>query len=191
MENGTASHKSDPTALTTAQLFREIELISAQLDDAKSTAAHELLMTKELLENEQRARNHISTEKFKSIETQLSMIEKQRVEQKSDTKAAVDAALIAQKEAVQEQTIASGLSIAKSEAATAKQLEQLSTTFTTAIQGVTVPLNDLKERVGTMEAVKQGGKEALYAVYTFAAFLVLLIVIGGAIAAMRVLGGES
>jgi hypothetical protein len=101
----------------------------------------------------------VENERFRSVAQQLTLVERQRVEQKEDTKAAVDAALIAQKEAVKEQTIASEKSIAKSEAATTKQLDQQAVTFRTAIDGVLVILNDLKERVGRLEAMKQGGTE--------------------------------
>lgn len=111
-------------------------------------------------------------------------MERQRVEQKKDTKDAVDAALAAAKEAVKEQTTASERAIAKSENSTAEQLKQLNTTFATAIGGVTANHDDLKERVGRIEAIKQGGQETIGGVYAFAAFLAVLLVIGGAIAAV-------
>jgi cobalamin biosynthesis Mg chelatase CobN len=101
----------------------------------------------------------IVAEKFRSVDQQLELVERQRVEQKKDTKDAVDAALTAQKEAVREQTTASERAIAKSEAAMTKQLEQLGETFKTAIGGLTDALADLKDRVTAIEAVKQGGRE--------------------------------
>jgi len=131
----------DPTTLTTQQLLREIsslrELMRTSLDGTRE----------------------ITQEKFRSVERYLEQAEGQRVEQKADTKAAVDAALSAAKEAVKEQTIASERAIAKSEAATSKQLEQQSATFSTAIGGVTVALGDVKDRVGKIEYVKQGAAE--------------------------------
>lgn len=129
---------SDPSELTTKQLLREItilrELINAMFDGSQ----------------------RITEEKFNAVTGQFNLIERQRVEQKADTKAAVDAALTAQKEAVKEQTTASERAIAKSEAATKEQLTQLSATFTQAIKGLTDILNDTKERVSKSESASQG-----------------------------------
>ena len=80
----------------------------------------------------------LTTERFNAAE-------RLRVEQKKDTKDAVDAALSAAKEAVKEQTTASERSIAKSEGATSKQLDQIQETFTTAIDGLRRSIDDLKE----------------------------------------------
>jgi hypothetical protein len=152
----------DPTTLTTDALHREVKAL------------------RELIESELQATSQVTFEKFRSIETQLSLVEAQRIEQKADTKAAIDAALTAQKEQVREQVIASERAIAKSEAATSKQLEQLTTTFQTAIGGATDAIADVKERVGRIENVKVGGQEKVTAVYAFTAFLVtLLLVVGG------------
>jgi hypothetical protein len=98
-------------------------------------------------------------EKFISVDTQFELIERQRVEQKMDTKAAVDAALAAAKEAVKEQTTASDRSITKSETATSEQLKQMNVTFTTAIQGIATPISDIKDRVTALEAVRLGRNE--------------------------------
>lgn len=167
----------DPSTLTTAQLLREIEILRGSIDDKVEARQREMVVAQELSEAKLRGEINLTAQRFDAFTNQLELIERQRVEQKSDTKAAVDAALIAQKEAVQEQTIASGLSIAKSEAATAKQLDQQSVTFTTAISGVTktssdqkdafnISIGDLKERlsaldlkVGAIESTKAGAIE--------------------------------
>lgn len=140
----------DPTILTTEQLERAIGNL------------------KDLMGSELRAEHDLCNEKFHSVNKTLTLIESQRVEQKQDTKAAVDAALAAAKEAVKEQTTASALSITKSETATAEQLRQLSTTFTTANTGLTLLLNDLKTRVERIENLKQGGKDTLTGLYALA-----------------------
>lgn len=101
-----------------------------------------------------------TAEKFRSVATQFELIERQRAEQKVDTKQAVDAALTAQKEAVKEQTTASERAIAKSETATAKQIDQMAITNVTAISGVISTLNDIKERVAKIEALRLGGEGA-------------------------------
>jgi hypothetical protein len=87
-------------------------------------------------------------------------VERQRLEQKKDTKDAVDAALAAAKEAVAANTSSSEKSITKSETATSEQLKQLNVTFTTANVGLLSNFNDLKDRVGKIEAAKQGARDA-------------------------------
>lgn len=155
----------DPTVLTTEQLLREVERV------------------KDLLMAELSGLHETVTEKFRSVDQQLSLVERQRVEQKKDTKDAVDAALTAQKEAVREQTAASERAIAKSEAATTKQIEQLTITFTTAIKGVTDLLSDTKDRVGKIESVRQGAGDALGVSANVAAFLVgTLLTVAGLVA---------
>ena len=112
----------DPTILTTEQLLREIatlkELFSTSLD----------------------GHNMVNVQRFLNVETQLNQAERQRVEQKQDTKAAVDAALAAAKEAV-----------GKSETSTKEQLTQLSTTFTTAQSAMTQSVVGLTTRVERIE----------------------------------------
>ncbi len=128
----------DPTVLTTEQLLREI----ARLE--------------RLMETQISGLRDLIGEKFISVETQFALIERQRVEQKKDTKDAVDAALAAAKEAVKEQTTASDRSITKSETATSEQLKQLLATFTTATSGITDNISDVKERISRIETLKQG-----------------------------------
>jgi hypothetical protein len=123
----------DPTLLTTEALHREV------------------LRLQELLETFIRGKNEVTEEKFASIKVQMDLIERQRVEQKQDTKAAVDAALAAAKEAVKEQTTASERAIAKSETATTKSIDQLGDKFDTAVDGLRREIGDVKERVTAAE----------------------------------------
>ena len=128
----------------------------------------------------------VQNEKHIQAEQQFALVERQRVEQKKDTKDAVDAALTAQKEAVREQTAASERAIAKSEAATSKQLDQLSVTFTTEAASLRRELGEMKERVTTIEQQKIGAKEdrgGLYAgLAMLASFLVIALAVVGLIA---------
>jgi SMC interacting uncharacterized protein involved in chromosome segregation len=131
----------DPTVLTTEALHREINS-SYALTTAKIESLEKVML-----------------QKFSAVEEQLQLVERQRVEQKKDTKDAVDAALTAQKEAVREQTTASERAIAKSEAATTKQMDQQRLTFETAIKSVTDLMNEVKERITRIESVKIGWSE--------------------------------
>lgn len=195
------TEKTDPTKLTTQMVLREVGILEDKVDNAILVRQREQQSIRELLESKLDDTSQIREEKFHSIETQFDLIERQRVEQKLDTKQAVDAALIAQKEAVHEQTIASGLSIAKSEAATAKQLDQLSVTMSTAIAGVTQSasetkdnlnsvISDLKERLLKIESVKAGINEEKHntrdnigLIYTIGGIILIALTIVGTLVA--------
>lgn len=158
----------DPSSLTTEQLQREIANL------------------KDWVQSRITGMNDIIEERFKSVTTQLQLLEKQRVEQKADTEKAVQAALSAAKEAVKEQTAASDKSIQKSETATAEQLKQQGTTTITAIAGVTQSVGDLKDRVGNIESEKKGGKETLSGVYALGGFVLVVLTTIGILAAAGV-----
>lgn len=127
--------------LTTQALYREVATL------------------RELIEEKIVATDMLVLEKFASVDRQLTLVERQRVEQKADTQAAVTAALVAQKDAVKEQTIASEKAIQKSESSIKEQLSQITVTFSTALAGLTAQMDDLKARVVTIEAIKVGGTE--------------------------------
>jgi hypothetical protein len=133
----------DPTLLTTQALLLAIGNL------------------REYLESRIESLEDVQNEKHLQAEQQFELVERQRVEQKKDTKDAVDAALTAQKEAVREQTAASERAIAKSEAATSKQLDQLSVTFTAEAAAQRRELGEVKERVTAFEQQKVGAKETI------------------------------
>lgn len=180
----------DPTALTTAALHREVasltEAFERRLDAVDRDAVslnrertEQFAALKELMGERITGLKGLVDEKFDSAE-------RQRLEQKNDTKAAVDAALTAQKEAVKEQTTASDRSIAKSETATGKQLEQLRESFTTEVAGLRRSIDDLKERIAEVAGIangtvqqKVGAKEdrtGLYATIGMVATVILLAI---------------
>jgi hypothetical protein len=166
--SGSKDHRPvpDPTTLTTQALYREIaqlrEFISAGIDgDNKQTV-----------------------ERFAKVDQQFELIERTRVELRIADQTALAAALAAQKESAREQAVAFERATAKAEAATTKQLEQLTINFTTATAGQTAIINDMKDRIGRIESVKAGGKEAISNVQMLLALVVVLITIGGFMASL-------
>ena len=123
--------KSDPTTLTTAQLHRELsslrELIEARLDGTD-----------------------------KRIEIQFIERDKRSEQTAKDSKVAVDAAFSAAKEAVGEQNKSSALAIAKSEAATTKQIDSISLLISASSKATDEKIEDVKARLQMIEGQKQG-----------------------------------
>jgi hypothetical protein len=141
----------DPTTLTTEALRREIDALKELLtqaidgvrregenDEKRIDQRHDALR----VEFEQRIASAMSfcDGQFHRIAEQLLQVENLRVEQKKDTKDAVDAALTAQKDAV-----------AKSEASTTKQIEQLIVNATTSNDSLRRSIDEVKERVGDVD----------------------------------------
>jgi hypothetical protein len=122
-----------------------VERMPARVDE-KSSSLKELLITKI------DALNELSEERFAAAE-------RQRVEQKSDTKAAVDAALSAAKEAVKEQTTASERSIDKSEKATGETIKTNQELNQSKTDALTKEIDGVKERIGRIENIKVGATE--------------------------------
>ena len=131
-------HIPDPTNRTLDTVHREIENVSDRLET--------------LIRSESR----LTSERFDSVAREFELIERGRTEQKRDTKEAVDAALVAQKTAVAEQTIASEKSINKSEAATAKAIDAQTVSFTQSLSAMQSSFSDLKERVVIIESKDVG-----------------------------------
>ena len=140
----------DPTTLTTDAIRREMnalkELLSQRIEDRDR---EEVTLNRERTEQFD-ALKEVLTQRLTSmgdlVDEKFASAERQRIEQKADTKAAVDAALTAQKEAVKEQTTASERAIAKSETATTKQLEQQQVTVSTAVDALRRAIDEVKER---------------------------------------------
>ena len=127
----------DPTTLTTEQLMREVLGLKENIQALK-----------ELMGSELEGMEGVFVERFESINTQFQLIERQRVEQKTDTSDAVSAALAAAKEAV-----------TKNEEQTKDALAALQATLTTAITGLEVRLNDTMDRITKIESARQGAIE--------------------------------
>lgn len=181
---------SDPNILTTSQLLREVSFLEKHFTseilgvrDGIKTAHDDMVRVptevqkqiaalKELLETKIIEGDKLKDEKFKNIEQQFRLIEQARVEQKNDTSSAVDKALRAAKEAVQEQNATNNIAISKSEAAMTKQMDQQSEKINQLIKTFDEKIADLKERV-----TFSGGKGAGYA--QFIGWIVAAITIAG------------
>lgn len=160
----------DPTILTTEALNREIATLRESIEIWRD-GFERLLLEKdghitstlqsetsriddkfEQVESEMRTRlstlQEIIDSQLAKVSQRFELQEQQRIEQKNDTKAAVDAALTAQKEAVKEQTTASSLATQKSETATNKSLEQQATAAATEAAALRRSIDELKERIG-------------------------------------------
>jgi hypothetical protein len=129
-----------------------LELVAAAIqrqDDLREAA---MALLKERINGMEK----VSKAKFAKIDSEFSLVESRRVEQKVDTKVAVDAALSAAEKAVKEQTVASEKSIIKSETSAAEQSKQQNATFTASLKGVIDTVADVKDRVGKIENLRQG-----------------------------------
>lgn len=130
-----------------------------------------------------RRQDDLRLELEKRMDREFALVESRRVEQKTDTKVAVDAALNAAKEAVREQTTAADRSITKSETSASEQLKQQNTTFTTALEGIVRIQDDLKERIVKIESRKEGSSDYVRTLIAVAALALTLISIFAFVAA--------
>jgi hypothetical protein len=124
----------DPSSRTLETLHREIENVSDRLET--------------LIGSEARLRK----EKFDAVALEFALVERMRVEQKRDTQEGVSAALVAAKDAVAQQTIASEKSTNKSEIGTDAKISALDASFGQRIAGQGVQIDDVKERLTRLEA---------------------------------------
>lgn len=101
----------------------------------------------------------VHVEKFSSIQTQFRERDVRTEQSSKDSKVAVDAALQAAKEAVGEQNKSSALAIAKSEAATAKQIDGLVMQLQSMTKGLDDKITDVKDRLTRIEGGSSGKKD--------------------------------
>ena len=188
----------DPTLLTSQALSVAVESLKelmraeihgrAELVDSRFDAidrANELLqkimdaqpgISEKLLSN----LRTLHEEKFGSIQTQFQERDTRTEQTSRDSKVAVDAALQAAKEAVGEQNKSSALAIAKSEAATTKQIDQIGTLVGSTTAGLNDKIDDIKDRITRIEGNTLGHREG---------FTTTTAVIGVSIAVLGLLSG--
>lgn len=157
---------SDPSALTTQVIWREIaalkELLTSELEGVKKSidVAHDDLVRVPTDVQEQVGNVHQLLDiKVAHLEKQFDLIERQRIEQKTDQRTAIDDALKAAKELVFQQNLANTSANAKSEASFSKQIDQIATLFASEKKASDERINDLKEQVAKSEGRGTGLKD--------------------------------
>ena len=174
----------DPTVLTTEQLLRENkwlrELIEGRLDgmDRAVEQVQQSILDKIPSEIDLRVEHlkELHDEKFASIQTQFEERDTRTEQTSRDSKVEVDAALQAAKEAVGEQNKSSALAISKSEAATTKQIDQQAVLITNVNAALDSKINDIKDRLNTIEGRTIGSTAAHGETRDSKAFVVSIIV---------------
>ena len=191
---------TDPTHLTTRQILREIgtlkEIVFAKIES--SSAEHALIqsVTKTRLDGMDKATvllqdmadqlptaidakitalREVHDEKFNSIKNQFTEMDVRTERSSKDNNVAVGAAFSAAKEAVGEQNKSSALAIAKSEAATGKQIEQLQQLTIKGMESLDEKINDVKERLTRLEGASEGKTVADTSHHTSSSFVVSAI----------------
>lgn len=156
----------DPTHLTTEALLREIAQLKAVvdmrfdgIDKLIEVIQTNLLNRPKEIIAEVAHLQKLHEEKFLSIQKQFEERDTRGEQTSKDSKVAVDAALQAAKEAVGEQNKSSALAIAKSEAATTKQIDLIGSQQTTNTANLNDKIDDLKARLNVSDGRGSGAKD--------------------------------
>ena len=168
----------DPTVLTTQQLAVAI-LNLKELFESRMSGMDKAVELLQQTANRSPTVNEVymqHEERFKSIAVQFAERDIRTEQTSRDSKVAVDAALQAAKEAVGEQNKSSALAIAKSEAATTKQMDQIAVIIQTTNSGVNDKIDDIKDRITSIESKKTGSSEML--AFVFGGIGVIVGVVG-------------
>jgi hypothetical protein len=150
----------DPTLLTTQQLFREIyalrEIIEARLDAGDKA----ILLLQDKVSQEP-ATSHVaasvvhlkevSSVRWDALQRQLLDIQASAQRQAAEDKVALSAALASAEKSVEEQNRSNNMAVAKSEASTAKQMDQIHTQIVSIAENFNGKVDDLKARVSLIE----------------------------------------
>lgn len=148
-------HVSDPSPLTTAALWREIqhlkELFETKVDSIEKAIevahADAVRVPTEIQQHVGNLRD-LHDEKFKSVEARFDERDKRFEQEAENSKSAVAAAFNASKEAV-----------AKSEVGFAKQIDGLTEMFRTSVKALESKNDDVKDRLTRLEGKAEGTKE--------------------------------
>ena len=153
----------DPTLLTGQMIAREVQMLRELLETRLDAMDRAMIVFNDNItrvptdvDKQVGHLKELHEEKFAGVQKQFSERDV-RVESSSrDNKVAIDAALQAAKEAVGQQTQASDRAIAKSEAGTTKQMDQLGVQIQTETKALDGKIGDLKERLTLIEGRGSG-----------------------------------
>ena len=164
----------DPTALTTAQLRRELatlrELVEAQISTASTALTARLNAMDEANELRLDAMREVPAtireqidhlkdlhdERFSSVALQFTERDIRTEQAARASKEALDAALLAAKELVAQQNEANATAADKAEQSTIKQIDQIGIRIDTMQKALDDRLTELKERIDRGEGGDQG-----------------------------------
>lgn len=151
----------DPSVLTTQQLQREIQLFK-EVVDSRFTAMDKAVSLLQDTANGSPTSKEVfikHEQMFDNIKTQFTERDTRTEQTSKDSKVAVDAALQAAKEAVGAQNESNSLAIAKSEAATMKQIDSMGALIAATAKTSDEKIDDLKGRLGSIEGRTTGHSE--------------------------------
>jgi hypothetical protein len=164
MEAPKKDDHSDPSLLTTQQLWREIsalkELLESKIEGLETAikVAHEdLVRVPTEVQKQVGSLKELHDEKFKGIEERFKERDSRTQVVAELNQKAIDAALQAAKEIVGVQTQASNDAIAKSEAATTKQIDAQGILINATEKTLDDKIGAVKETVTIIESRTTGG----------------------------------
>jgi hypothetical protein len=194
----------DPTLLTTAQLLRQVaaerDYVDGQIGVLRERLSGIDKATELLNETVNRVPTDVQVaignlqaltdEKFESIQKQFVERDTRSERESKDNKTAVDAAFAAADKAADERNKSNTLAISKSETATTETINKLAELFKTTTDALGDKIDDLKERVGRIEATRLGAVENRHEMstgvtlaLTLAGVVLTVIIVGLALSA--------
>jgi hypothetical protein len=166
---------SDPSSLTTQQLWREVlnlrELLESRITGIEKSievAHNDLVRVPTDVQKQVGNLKELHDEKFRSIQVQFEERDTRTEQKDRDTKIAIDAAFQSASTAV-----------AKSETVTSKQIDQLITLIQTETRALGGQINDLKERMTRFESLgigEKGGRASQQQMITWILMIVVALI---------------
>ena len=145
--------REDPSSLTVQMIMREMlnlrEVMEARMDGSDKIVVllqASLVSRPDAITKEIDHLKNLHSERFCGVDKQFTERDVRTEQAAGAVKIAVDAALQAQKEAVGEQNKSSALAIAKSEASTNKQLDQIGINIASTNANLNDKIDDVKSQ---------------------------------------------
>ena len=153
----------DPTVLTTEQLHREINALEARMlgevGALKTLLEASIAHLTSLVDDKVTCHDELDDARFDRIDARFDTLERHRLEQKEDTAGRLNYAIDTLKERADEHFKTNQEAIGKSERAVDTLIDKLSDEVDTKTGALSGKIDDLKERVGTIEASSRGAEQ--------------------------------